>query len=231
MSELLLQKNGILLKKYYDETLGKFNTQDITDISFRHLYDECTLENGVTLRDVFLLLQKNIEVYHAILGNWCDEIVNEGLSGGHDDLSDKANLDYLELCWNLTEDTDTNNIMGYHFPEFHGIGKDNDGEGDHQIPYAVDFTPTYKLIDLGLILNTRITIRPEFYNLQSPIYHFVGTFTLGQILYGIIWELSFCGSPTNRDIFKNEVEESAYKIMNMSKEELEQNCRELELPE
>ena len=37
--------------------------QDVTDSAVRFLFDYCTLEDGVTLRDIFLLLNSELELF------------------------------------------------------------------------------------------------------------------------------------------------------------------------
>ena len=43
--------------------------QDVTDSAVRFLFDCCTLEDGVTLRDIFLLLDSELDLFDLVLGN------------------------------------------------------------------------------------------------------------------------------------------------------------------
>lgn len=188
--------------------------QEVTDSAPRFLWESCRLAEGVTLRDLFTILRRDIDLYEVIFGNWVKEIVSEGL----DNEAEESDLSHLCLSWVVTvndhwdevaqENTEGKAVSGYTFPDFHGIGPGEEGT----LPYSVSFTPLYKMMDLEVKLdrNFLISDEAEFYRTRRRTGEYPqrgefdttyqdSTFNLMQILYGIIWELSFFGGPTERD--------------------------------
>lgn len=164
---------------------------DVTDSAPTLLFEPCQLADKVTLRDVFLLLQNHIEVFDKLLGNWCKSYTEEALS--KKDAVDHA-FDYLEIYHTLEVEDDE--LLGMDRPDFHAVSKDD--------VYSVSFLPLYEYVDCPLVLGkTQMDDGKTFY--ESP-------FTLGKILYGILWEISFYGPPANRDEKGKELKESASRI-------------------
>jgi len=223
--KLILKKSGILIKENYNSDTEKLETEDVTNTSPGHLFDVCELEDGVTLRDVFLLLQKNIDIYNMIIGNWVDEVVDEGLNNKDKENKKDNEVEYLELYWFLDHHKYSNTseeMYGMLFPNFHGVGYESkedkeDIKKGEITSYAVEFTPTYELI------NCPIRLKEEMAFIETDYSKKDGTpwvernykkchFTLGHILYGIIWELSFCGSPKERDEQSSKINKSIEEI-------------------
>lgn len=213
---LKIVKGGKLIR-IDDETK---KTKDVTKYSPQFLFEQCVLDRGVTLRDIFLIINKNIEVYDSVLGNWVKEIVKEGLYSKQP--KDKE-LKYLELYWHYEYDEYKNkySLCGGMFPELHGRAKK-----DPEIPCSIAFINTSTIIDLpvkfrehlGISDNSEFDINNKnkdylktyweehYYKFLNPQY------TLGQILYGIMWELSFYGPPKDRDKRAKEITKLAEEI-------------------
>lgn len=186
-----IRPGGKLFVVYWDydpERSKEHNTEeDITSHAARNLFRSCKLADGVTLRDVLMLLDSDLIVFDAVLGNWCADLVEEGLRKPAQKA--KTDLAYLELYWQVSEWRGA--IGGLDLPSFHAL--DDTGQN-----YAIELMPVNKLVDLPLKLNKDIKI----YNDEDikPVFESkIESFTLGQILMGIIHELSFFGSPANRD--------------------------------
>lgn len=204
MEGLTIKKGGIVERTRWDSKLKKPThvTTDVTEKAHHFLFETAKIEDDVTLRDIFLILQRHLGFYDDLLGNWCEEIVTEAFSLPEDQQQEtgEGKMQYLELYWMFTEskeDKDRKSLSGFHFPSFHGWGTWEDGtEGG----FGVAFTPLYHLLDYPLKLNQEITIYDDIGRMPKPprVYH-EATYTLGHILYGIIWELSFFGSPAMRD--------------------------------
>lgn len=185
--------------------------QEVTDSAPRFLWESCRFAEGVTLRDLFTILRRDIDLYEVIFGNWVKEIVSEGL----DNEPEESGLSHLCLSWVVTvndhwdevaqQNTEGKAVSGYTFPDFHGIGETD-------ITYSVAFTPLYQMMDLEVKLDRNFVIsdEAEFFRAHRKAGEYPqrgefdttyqdSTFNLMQILYGIIWELSFFGGPTERD--------------------------------
>lgn len=210
---------------------------DVTEHAPRLLFEDCTLAEGVTLRDVFLLMRQHLDFFDTLFGNWCKEIVTEGLSPVPDGPIEQGNIDYLELSWRMEVNahwergkgtTKKSFINGHAFPDFHGVGipkndefyggADKRPENPEPVTWAVEMTPTNKLVDLPLVLKDEFVIMDMQAHAQSfkakegrhwkefetTYDHTV--FNLFHILYGIIWELSFFGGPAERDEVREDLD-------------------------
>lgn len=213
---LELKKGGKLVKETWNKNKRKLEEKDISKEAFAHLFERCRFQEGLKLRDVFLLLQKNMDTLAVILGNWCAEIVEEGLSKRKPKKSKDRQIEYLELksSGEYFPDIDKKEgnthpeLSGLEFPSFDGQGyaakKDTYEHGQLYLKkgqrqsYAIEWSPVYEIIDLPVKLNTEFEIT-EIKKKFKHIATFSINYTLGQILYAIIWELSFLGSPYMRD--------------------------------
>ncbi len=184
MEKVTLTKNAQLIETYweYDEEIkeGSYKDKIIDFVSPHYLHEKkCVLEEGITLQNIFDYMVKNIAFWSITIGNWCEEIVTEGLLP-----PEQANIEseYLELYWSLNvEEEET------YFPyrmDFHG--KHNDTN------LSLSFCSANDLALLPVKVNTKL----KMYNDKDEEKD-LGNLnpTLFQILYGIIWELSFFGNP------------------------------------
>ena len=211
---LKINKGGILTetKWVWDEEkdVGSYVTTDVTDVAIRSMWDCCELADDVVLQDIFLLLNTELDIFDAMIGNWCREIVTEGLKAPKiPDLTD--GMEFLELYWMYDlckkwiddKELDEYELVGNSFPGFHGWGvwpmdKDCGVPEAVQGGYGVSFTPANELALYPLRLNKLLSITCDEDDRKNINFPNPG-FTLGNILYGIIWELSFHGGPTSRD--------------------------------
>lgn len=229
--EVIIQKGGKLTKKIWDGDLQNYIWTDATDHAAMHLFKRCTLEPGVTLRDIFLLLQTDLPTFDIVINNWCSEYIEEGLAKSEfdsidwkpeeleipwdclpDDLNANGKIEYLQLSWKLVEEFD-NVLAGFHFPNFSGVGplpKEKDGT---QIVgnWAIEGCSCKSLIDLEVRLNPEITISDSCAYNKEPRKYTEAEYNLGHILHGIIWELSYFGPPSKRDAFMEEMFNSISK--------------------
>lgn len=259
---LHITREGRLIQTYWfyndDETIpkkerGKYLEKDVTDSAIRRLWDDCTLEDGVTLKSIFTLLNSDIDLFDLVIGNWCKEIVTEGLTqtpGEYSEIYDPDGIEYLELYWSLARgalwnetkkafDSDITELQGTKRANFHGIGyelkenkmhdwKNKDGTDAVEwakgcrIPWGMSFTAANAYINYPVKLAQKMIIDDEVERKQkskdshfthSPVAIFERSiYTLGDIFYGIIWELSFHGGPKERIEKSAELKESIDKI-------------------
>jgi hypothetical protein len=122
---LQIRKDGKLFKTrwVYDEAKeeGSWVATEVTERAVTLLFERCDVEDGVTVRDVFLLLNTELEIFDTIIGNWCKDIVTEGLKPkGNNDFTD--GIEFLELYWHIYKDSDYDTkksfFGGYLFPQF-----------------------------------------------------------------------------------------------------------------
>lgn len=257
-----ITKEGRLIQTYWfyndDKSIpkkerGKYLEKDVTDSAIRRLWDDCTLEDGVTLKSIFTLINSDLDLFDLVIGNWCKEIVTEGLtqpSGEYSGIYDPDGIEYLELYWTLVRsplwnetkeefDSDISELNGTDRPDFHGVGyelkedklagwKNKDGNDaiewskGSRIPWGISFTASNEYINCPVKLAQKMIITDDIMyepksrdilSTQSPVAVFERSlYTLGNILYGIIWEFSFHGGPKERNKKSAELKESIAEI-------------------
>ena len=237
-----MAKEGLRIKKggklaqtrwVYDEEkdAGSYVERDVTEQAVTRLFEPCVIEDGVTLRDIFLLLNTELDIFDTIIRNWCKEIVTEGLN--REKSEKKSEVEYLELYWHIFKDKDYDTgkscLGGYIFPSFHGVGymaEEDQYEHDtlmlrkgERQGYGVSFTPASDLMDLPVKLLEEITLYNEEDWKETPQKFELGEYSLGHVLYGIIWELSFHGGPAQRDEAAKEIFERVDEIKKELKDE------------
>lgn len=234
MSEkITLKKGGKLVETYwlYDEEKeeGQYLERDLTSKTFlpTHILFEkkCELEEGLILKDVFLYLNSNLDYWNALLQNWCDEVVTEGLSNKtREKIDDDLEITYLQLYWNDEIDIwdggsefQTASRMDFVARGIQHCDDNFEGgvkKGD-EINISLSFVPVYELSNFPLKLNTKYIVWETDYVTYKESRKVVEVDhnypNLFEILYGIIWELSFYGGPSSR-------EEKAKELKNAVKE-------------
>lgn len=209
MLPVKIKKGGILTQ------LRKKKETDISSKLLLHFHDACEFEDGLTLKDVFTLTKPFATVLSPALTHspdWMLEIIEEGLSP----TENKSNLSCLKLEWmaSLTSYSKKETPYLQVDTNFVGLGpipaddKLYENWPDKNVDYAIDMTPANQLAHLPITLNEYFDLRDERegYNPSAVIAKVRKEFTLFDILFGIFWELSFFGSPVNRDKEKKEIE-------------------------
>jgi hypothetical protein len=228
MADLILKKGGKLIRSYIQES-GKKKLEDVSKISHECLFENCTLDKDIKLKDIFLLMKMNINKYDKLIGNWCKKIVINGLSKTYKINRKKDKMDYLVLQFNLEQDFEDNeeycSTNGLAFPHFFGIEiakKDfeNGKKGDIKESYAIEFSPPYELASYNVKLNDKVYINKNSWGKPPDITLKNPTYTLGQILYGVIWELSYFGSP---DMVQKQSEELRKRVEDIKNDTNKEN--------
>lgn len=222
---------------YFDEIeqKGEYRKRDVTDRAIRNLWNSCTLAKGVTLRDIFMLIDTQLPAFSSVLGDWCDLIVLEGLKP-YVIPEEENDIEYLELYWEVNQ-TDDDTITGLRFPAFHGVGyvleEDTDfAKKGSRVNYAVELTAAYKLSHLPLNLRPKFAVHPDisafiYGNEYKPIIEFKSCeYTLGDILYGIVWELTWFGPPEQRELRKEEFDAQIEEIQRDLADEIENEIKD-----
>jgi hypothetical protein len=202
---------------------GYYKSKDVTDHAVRFLFEKCRLSEDYTVKDFFLFLNTDVQMFDSIFGNWLKDLTEEALKGiptAKEDSSFVDDIDYLELYFGLETNCfgDEEDFYGLGFPNFHGMGTIKPGSNQIQpphcnvgdiTPFGIEFTATYELIDKPLKLSREVVFsimrktksgNPKYvhknHTFKNPSY------TLGQIINGIVWEWSFSGGPESRQEFK-----------------------------
>jgi len=68
MTEVTLHKGGTLLYSRWNGEIREYVEDDVTAIGTHFLYNHCKLAKGMTLRDIFLFMQRHIVILDAVFG-------------------------------------------------------------------------------------------------------------------------------------------------------------------
>ena len=138
------------------------------------------IEEGVKVKTLFSILKNNPAYLATFDRIWGKDFVTEGLqSKKKSSINQKSKI---EFYWFLDQfEKDSVQIMP--IPSVHGI------EGKNGT-FGLDFLPASEIRDLEVVVNEKI---------QTELIDLSLRPTLGQILYALIWELSFYGPPKTRD--------------------------------
>lgn len=178
MADLIIKKDGILVA----------GDKQINDV-IRWLFYTCEFEAGLTLRDILILVQKNLKDLEPILNCHVGEYVGAGLAATFAPVASPT-LNYLELYYSFGLFHDYDAALK---PGFHGISLDDQG---NKTQYGITYIDFSEFIDLPIILNTEAIYwghekknRQQTSILKNPPYY------LGDVLHAIFWEFSWHGGP------------------------------------
>jgi len=181
-----------------------------------------------TLEDIFAICENSkipMDILCKILKcRHIPEIIEESKLIKEKDISDKeySDIEYLELYFNGDRGEYDDKRLDMSSWGFHGVGikgivpEDvlkhcnlSDIEKSEYIEkYAIEFTPTYKLIKYNIKIKDSMFITDISKiddNNSFKTIDFQPSISLITLLFSIFWELSFCGSPKDRDIRRNEL--------------------------
>jgi hypothetical protein len=200
--ELQLRKGGRLFSR----------RGDVTSAADYYLFEDCTLAANVTLRDVFRLLQAHeTRTLPLLLGPWASQYTAEALGGRGKPYSGKYDpdgIEYLQLSKWLQ--VDRTSPWAQDRVEFGGVGfklraahPDGWGKGK-RIAWGVSGQSVQAIVNVPLRLASAYTVYDstpgKHPSAEDDLTEYQGArFTLGQILHGVLWELTWHGSPEQRD--------------------------------
>jgi len=227
---LLLKKNGILEHTdwHYDEATdhGEYRTRELTEDAqlLLFMHNVCKIDEDVTLDDVLQFVSKHESLFNVLMSN-C--YVSEYLKARNEPKTKDTDIEYLELYTHLETDNDEYDpkmpmhLNGLFLPQFHGIGKvlEEDGEegyykkGD-RINWSLSFSPVANLLHLPVRIADHVTVSNGLdWQQEAHVIKATPQYTVLQIVYGILWELSWYGSPEETKETGDQVRAAADEAM------------------
>lgn len=200
MKELIIQPGGKLLVKTWDTNQKKILTHDETATSMVYLPATVQLEDNVTVRDIFKLMEQNREFY-SILFHCCffDEFLDVVLNEAS---TQTPYFDYVQLS---REVSIINQELSFDtIPIFSGVRRSE--ESDETIYYALDLTELSSYIDTPLKLNAELKVYGNK-NLKGET-----TYSLLDVFMGIMWEISFHGKPGSLEAVVDDLQKQIKSI-------------------
>lgn len=236
MSELIFRPGPTLLwrKWEYDEAKeeGAYVDKDVTALAHEYLFESITIEKDVLLADIFRLLNAAPILTVLLRRDFSEELLVEarkGASPSCDPVYSLEGIEFLELYQIWLLNTATREYESVHRLDFHGIGyrlrEESDyGNGDirpagTRIHWSISTTPLRELLNVPIRFNHVVSIcendlSAKKYAQELEKIQLMGI-NLGQVLHGILWELSWHGGPETRSQFVDK--------LNMQMEEINNN--------
>lgn len=181
-----------LIKEYWDSEAESQKEKDVSRSLPYYLFHPCIIEEA-TLGDILRLMEPHLKILSVVINNWVGEFIAE--LGEIDEVEDTGiDLDYLELVYFAEWEEKEDQLLGNDRPILHGIA---DGDA-----YSISFMSVPSLAHLpvklgGFNINHSIMNDTEW---EREIAKFgEASFSLGRILHGVVWELSWYGPPDERD--------------------------------
>lgn len=181
---------------------------DVTACGHEFLFEDVELDEDVTLADIFGLLEASPLLLAVYRRDFAQELLVEAQKRPlkPKKCKESERLEFLELYSHWHQDTSNDSISGNNRLLFHSVGpvlkkasREYGVKAGERVKFSLSFAPIRELLPL-----------PVRINLQTPVYesdpdaflcdkelHVIRQegVTLGQVIYSILWELSFHGAP------------------------------------
>lgn len=195
-------------------------TADVTTDASRFLFHAIRIEPGVTLNDILLLLDACPALVDGFRLRFADQVRDEVRKGPLAQSLDSGRtsqaLEHLELRWAWGLDTDTLEYSSVHALELSGVGpvvQADDARsglraGDRD-RWSLKLTPVRELLHLPVVVRHDFVITETDHNSRKygePVANGRLTeVTLGQLIHGLLSELTFHGGPTEQAALSEEL--------------------------
>lgn len=234
-----LVKGGKLIETYWyydeDKEEGTYLTKDVTDELPRFYNKPCEIGDGVTLYDILSALKPTFSDLMPLLPRtsrlYMAYVSKDDMVPYQTLLEKEEPMDYLVLSNQYEECVydDHSEVQGAFVMDFGGIGKDKNGV---EINYAISLSPLIELLDIPVkVDNTLKIFRTDYAKFHTKglgdsyweegadngkhVYTINDmTYTLGQYIYSIFWELTWHGGPDDKEEFKDELLNRAREVYN-----------------
>ncbi len=227
--DLVLTKEGKIIQSVWeydhDAGVGHYNKVDKTGDPYSVLYKTLRIEPGFTLKHLFDIVSEQSEIIDlAVESCWITNFIShyKGMIGDwepEDYWYKPDGIEYLYLYWNaeLDESVSSTYIWGVDRPSFDGQGwllrEDKYDEWgnleykkDTRINWGIDFSPLGNLLHLPLVANEDFNVgndlkywKPDQTNEERFALQCKRKYTLKNVIEGVFWELSFYGSPEDKE--------------------------------
>lgn len=193
-------------------TEGNYYYFDFTEYISEVLFDRISFAKDLRLKDIFHLVQNNIDFLEPVIKNYCREYCQVGLTDIqlYDPTYSDENIEYLEL-YKFVEIT-----RDYEFPEseklciesvdqlhFHGIGHELQSDTNHhlkgsRINWSISYNKVNELSDTPIIINRDTMFYDNNFDKDGPKVYKGENPKLIDVIHAIFFELSWDGDPTKK---------------------------------
>jgi len=226
--DVTLKSDGTIIYKVWeydqDTKSGRYIHNDVTDTPCLVIDKFAEVEAGFTLADLFHSMQNQKAELSTIFSDcYITEYIDHAAGLGHPAplTYDPSSIEYLELAWE--PDMDNGYVYGIDFPFMNGksweLREDfyQDsllmGKKGERIRYGTDFMDVAQMMSLPITLNEDMVIYKSVgASADDIVFKAKRKFTVGDIIKGVMWELSFYGLPEDTHQLKLQLEEMAVEI-------------------
>lgn len=215
MEHLILRPGPELVLRVFrpepDQLGPRPKEREVTDRAHEFLFEAITLHPQATLADVFALMEASPLLKRVYRPSFVDELCAEASKGpAHGMQPAHDRIEYLELYAQWGLDTHTHTYSGTTRLRLHGVGPvlQEDHPEEHKrkgerIEWAVSLTPLRSLLALPVRVNHSVRITEDDRAAQAWMQEIgraqVEDVSLGQVIEGLLWELSFHGGPAEQE--------------------------------
>lgn len=201
---------------------------DVTDSAIEFLFLPIELDPDLTLGDIFRLLDRCEALHRVFRQDFASELCAEARKGPLPptrgiDPSEVKGIEYLELHREWRLDTSESCYWGTQQLHLHGIGHvlDHDvpeyfARAGDRIQWSVSLTPLRELLSLRLSVRETFDVLEEGIDASAYGSRIASAkcseVTLGQVIHGVLWELSFHGAPKDQEQVLEELLEQKAEI-------------------
>lgn len=214
--EMQVKKGGVVVINEWDQETNKYVGRVIQpDEIVSVLNSYVCITQDLTLRDLFYLMSKNISVFSVVSGcDFLDSLVAEALSEPTTNCNDIA---FLELRRVAT----INNSELYFYFDFSGKSNNNS--------YGIEFSPINSMCKLPIVLNENVLFLEKNDGIKKE-FNLNMSFTLAELIRGVVEELSFAGPPDMKTFARECLGQIVSEIENkkLTFEKLKQNITKIE---
>lgn len=221
--DVQLQPRGRLVRMEWDHVAGRqVECAIVTDELAYHLHSTICFADGVTLRDLLDLVARDTDLFTMLTSCDCLEEILAEAARTEPVLSDMV---ALELAWTAEAVQVGASTVLEGTTEFYGLGHRND-------QMAVEFASSAALAGLPVLLNEGFNVMGGE-NMDATLLATTRRFTLLEVVCGIIDELTFLGSPEERNEALNDLrnrlsdaEDGDFHSIDEVREEMERRAEE-----
>lgn len=200
---------------------------EVADRAHEFLNETVALDPAVTLADVLALVASNPVLLAVYRRDFISELCEEAAKGALPDADTERNpterLEYLELYSQWHVDSHAKRYDPQHRLHLHGVGpvleEDAPNYGrtkGQRIQWGISCANLRSLLPLPVRVNTSVSVQES--NLDAHAYgreidrvELAGV-SLGQVIHGLLWELSFHGGPQQTQEFNESLREQVAEI-------------------
>jgi len=185
-----------------------------------HLYsDEIEEIEGWTFRDIMEYIEPLGDVFGHL--SWCNfKIFYKEMKKPANPDNFISNIEYIRIGWSvelwedddyLMEGLDVVGINDSFTDEEINESEENDKKEEKHRRYALDFTPVNEIADLEIKLDETYQVIQKF-DFDHPVFKAKKKFTFLDIVYALLWEISFHGEPEDKEKRMKELSDMAKGI-------------------